>query len=69
MDRHSGYIVVLDRDIREDDAQESILVALRMLKGVISVQPIVSDPHAAVAEMRIRHQLRGAIMETLNRET
>jgi hypothetical protein len=42
-DRHAGYIVVLEKDIREDDAEETILAALRMIKGVQSVQPIVAD--------------------------
>jgi hypothetical protein len=32
-DRHSGYIVVLAEDIREDDA-EGTLNALRMVRGV-----------------------------------
>lgn len=42
-DRHSGYLVTLDHDIREDDAEESILVALHMIKGVASVTPVTDD--------------------------
>lgn len=41
-DRHTGYIVTLSEEIREDDA-EAILNALRMVKHVISVDPIVAD--------------------------
>jgi hypothetical protein len=33
-DRHAGYVVVLERDIREDDA-EVILSAIGMVKGVL----------------------------------
>jgi hypothetical protein len=37
--RHGGYVVVLENDIREDDA-EAVINALKMTKGVVSVQPI-----------------------------
>jgi hypothetical protein len=39
--RHSGYVIVLKDDIREDDA-EAVITALKMIKGVLSVQPIVN---------------------------
>ena len=56
-DRWNGFIVTLDRDIREDDAQP-ILDALRMVKGVQTVQPSVSSPGAAaIAEMQIRAKI------------
>jgi hypothetical protein len=42
-DRHAGYIVVLADDIREDDAEEGVLNALRMIKGVVSVKPILAE--------------------------
>ena len=41
-DRHAGYIVTLDHDIREDDA-ETIINAIRALKFVATVEPVVSD--------------------------
>lgn len=40
--RYSGFVVTLTDDIREDDA-EAIVTALRMVKGVASVQPVDSD--------------------------
>ena len=52
-DRHSGYLVVLAADVREDDAEEGVLNAIRMIKGVASVEPVTADPGAqAVASMR-----------------
>ena len=33
-DRHCGYIITLENDIREDDA-EATINALRMIKGVL----------------------------------
>ena len=52
-DRHAGYVVILDHDLREDDA-ERILNALAMIKGVASVRPIQSDIALTIAEERIR---------------
>lgn len=47
-DRHAGYIVTLADDIREDDAVHTIS-ALKMIKGVISVQPVVADACHSIA--------------------
>lgn len=41
-DRYSGFVVTLDHDLRADDAEET-LTALRMVRGVISVTPVVAD--------------------------
>ena len=51
-DRHAGYVVTLAKDIRDDDAGESVLVAIRMIKGVISVEPVVADIETHIAEGR-----------------
>lgn len=40
-DRHKGYVVTLADDIREDDA-EAVVNALRMVRGVIGVEPVVA---------------------------
>ena len=50
-DRHAGYLVTLDRDIREDDA-EAIMAAIHMIKGVISVKPVVADIGLHIAAER-----------------
>ena len=52
-DRRAGYLVTLERDIREDDAQP-IMDAIMMLKGVLNVEPVVADINAAIAENRVR---------------
>lgn len=51
--RHVGYVVTLEKDTREDDA-ESIVCALRMVKGVVAVEPIEADPGTVMAETRAR---------------
>lgn len=50
-DRHSGYVVVLDRDIREDDAEE-IIRALRMIRFVADVQPVTADTAELIISTR-----------------
>lgn len=50
-ERHSGYVVVLADDIREDDA-EAIITALRQIRGVIGVAPVESSPEQQIAQMR-----------------
>ena len=52
-DRHSGYVVTLASDIREDDA-EAIITALGQIRGVISVTPVVADVQTAVASQRAK---------------
>jgi hypothetical protein len=47
-DRHAAYIVVLHRDIREDDA-EQIIEALKMIKFVASVEPVTASLDQQVA--------------------
>lgn len=51
-DRHAAYLVVLDDDYREDEAGQHILNAIRMVKGVRSVQPVLSDYEHVIARER-----------------
>ncbi|WP_433730791.1 hypothetical protein ACQP2Y_21025 [Actinoplanes sp. CA-051413] len=50
-DRHAGYLVVLAEDLRDDDAEE-ILTALRMVRGVQSVAPVVANIDQRIAQSR-----------------
>jgi hypothetical protein len=53
-DRVSGYIVVLDTELRADDA-EATLTALRQVRGVAVVTPITNEALAiAIAKGRLR---------------
>lgn len=63
-DRHSGYVVTLREDIREDDA-EPTLTALRMIHGVLSVKPIVGGIEVAMAEERAKAELRRRLLDLL----
>jgi len=68
-DRHMGYLVTLAEDMREDDAEESILVALHMISGVVSVTPVVNANGLAIqAAMNRRDEDWKATMLTLYRD-
>jgi len=56
-DRYAGLVVTLERDIREDDA-EPILDAIRLIRGVASVEPVIGDYRTHMAEQRARLRYR-----------
>jgi len=59
-ERHFFYIVALDKDIREDDA-EDILTALRGVEGISIVKPVKNIPDDALANyQRDREQINSA---------
>lgn len=61
--RHSGYLVTLSKDLREDDAQ-AIINALSMVKGVVSVQSVSVGPiEAELAKTRAKEQLREMMID------
>jgi hypothetical protein len=63
-DRHAAYIVVLDHDIRDDEA-EGILTALRHVKFVASVEPwIAAGPlEDHVARARCDREWQDTLLE------
>ena len=63
-DRFKGCVVTFDRDIREDDV-EPLLTALRMLKGVVSVETSVVDPEDHMNRSRIRREMEKKIWGAL----
>jgi hypothetical protein len=62
-DRHAGYLVVLADDIRDDDAEESVLVALRMIKGVAAVTPVLASYEQVIARTRRDGEWREALWD------
>lgn len=59
-DRHSGYVVTLAKNIREDDAVATIS-AIQQIKGVLSVQPVLAG--IGIEEMQAQSRARHAFME------
>lgn len=63
-DRINALTVVLTDDWREDDVQ-SIIEAIKLLRGVLRVSPNVADLDNYVAEERAKHELVVKIRELL----
>lgn len=67
-DRHAGYIVTLADNLRDDDA-EPILNALRMISGVLSVEPIVADVDLHIAQSRADAAWQQRILRLLGEDS
>ena len=63
-DRFNAFIVVLAKDIREDDAQATIK-AIKQIKGVLRVTPHTAGIHETIAETRVRTELGNKLWEVL----
>lgn len=63
-ERHAAYLVTLAEDIREDDA-EHIINALRMVRGVLSVEPVTAGLDLSIAEERAKAEMREKLITLL----
>jgi Na+-translocating ferredoxin:NAD+ oxidoreductase RnfC subunit len=65
-DHYSGFIVTLDDEIKDEHA-ERIIEAIRMIKHVATVEPIVAtmEHHnaKAMARMDLQRELRGVLFK------
>jgi len=64
-DRHIGYVVTLEGSIRKDDA-EAIVNAIRMVKGVIAVEPVLENIGTQMAEQKARHAIEKRLWAVLH---
>jgi len=56
-DRLKGFVITLENDIRVDDAQ-AIIEAIKMVRGVLTVQPVTTNPIGdSMIESRVRADL------------
>jgi hypothetical protein len=65
-DRINAVVVVLDKDIRIDDAETGIISAIRHLRGVIDVRPVTANIETAIAESRVRSEMTEKIWRVLH---
>lgn len=63
-DRVKGCVVTFDRDYRDDDVEE-ILQAIRMIKGVISVEGSVKTLDDTMNRERIKNRYEQAIRNAI----
>lgn len=67
-DRVKGFTVALDKDIRIDDI-EHIINAIKMVKGVSDVQPLITDSGDFIARVRVRQEFIAKMFVTLDTMT
>jgi hypothetical protein len=64
-DRYNSLIVFLKKDIKDEDAKP-LIEAIKQLRGVLDVQPNVSDMLSHLAEERARRELTDKLWKVLN---
>ena len=65
-DRINSFFVVLEKDIREDDAVY-IKNAIKAIRGVLDItENVSSGVEQSIAEMRVKRELINKILELLN---
>jgi hypothetical protein len=67
-DRLKGLVVVLDKDIRVDDAEE-IINAIRMIKGVADVQGSVANYEDYMNRSRVDRAWQERLMKLIREPT
>ncbi len=63
-DRYYALTVILEKDIRDDDASRMI-EAIQMIKGVQEVKPLISNPSIYMAQERARRELGDKLWKVL----
>lgn len=61
-DRLNALTVVLEKDMREDDAK-AVINAISQIRGVLSVIPNVTDMRDHIAQERARREIGVKLME------
>lgn len=61
-DRIDSFVVILEKDIREDDIQDTMM-AICMVKGVLKAVPQIRDGSYVVIKERIKSQLLYKLFE------
>ena len=63
-DRYCALTVVLEVDVRSDDA-EPLINAIQQLRGVLSVRGMVSEPMSYTATQRAKNDLAHKMLKVL----
>jgi hypothetical protein len=66
-DRYFALTVTLERTIRQDDA-EALIKAIKMIKGVAGVVPIVANTETYWARESARRELEKKLLAALREE-
>jgi len=61
---HTAYLVTLDQPVK-DETGFSVLNLLRMVRGVIAVDPVPADHETHIARRQAQHRYHELLMEAL----
>ena len=64
-DRYFALTVVLEREIRSDDC-EPIIEAIKILRGVLDVKPLIADAEHYFNKAACMFELRKELWDVLN---
>lgn len=64
-DRIHSFQIVLEKNIRDDDS-EGIINAIRHIRGVADVIPLIADSVSAMAEARAKHEFTMNLFKILD---
>jgi hypothetical protein len=64
-DRVNSFLVVLDKD-RRVDSIDTVVIALSMVSGVVSVTPMVTDYVDEVSRRRLRAELKSRLYDAID---
>lgn len=65
-ERIKALTVVLERDIREDDAAP-LIAAIKLMRGVAGVETHIADFDHLAARIQVLNEIRDDIVAVLNR--
>jgi hypothetical protein len=66
-DRVKGFTVVLNRDLRDDDAAK-VMQIIEMIRGVLSVTPLRVSSFDSADRVRIRTELTKKLLKVLDED-
>lgn len=62
-DKYAGFVVGLDKDLRSDEVQAT-LNAIKMIRGVIVVEPVVTTATLHIAQGRAAREFEKKLLDT-----
>jgi hypothetical protein len=66
-DMTKGFLITLNKNYGSEDT-EDILTAIRMIKGVSSIEKIPINPSDCITENRIRRELQTKLFKVIMQE-
>lgn len=66
-DRHMGYIVVLEKDLKDEDS-ERVISAIGCIAGVVKVEPIVGNVEKHFAITKAKQEIWDKLFDVFKKD-